>query len=62
MSEDNKKPFSEADIRKINEACHGAPRLFHYPKDAPLTEEERRRYAEIDAKLPKTKRKARRRR
>jgi hypothetical protein len=62
MSQDNRPPLSEADIRKINEACDRAPQLFHYPKDLPLTDEERRRYEEASAKLPPIKRTSRRRR
>ena len=48
--------------RRINEACHGAPKLFSYPEPPAISEEERRRYQEIAERLPKAKRKGRRRR
>ena len=45
--------------RKINQTCHGAPKLFSYPEPPAISEEERRRYQEIAERLPKPKRKGR---
>jgi len=50
------------ELRRENEKCNGAPRFFTYPAPLPISDEDRQRYDEITAKLPKTKRRARRRR
>jgi hypothetical protein len=56
------EPLSDNGSRKINESCHGAPKLFSYPEPPAISEEERRNYREIAERLPKPKRKGRGRR
>ena len=61
-NQDQPERLSPNEIRRINEACNGAPRLFSYPAPLPISDEERKRYEEISASIPTPKRKPRRRR
>ena len=38
--------------RRLNAACNGVPKYFTYPKPLPITEEERKHYEEVSARLP----------
>jgi hypothetical protein len=56
------EPRTPDELRRENAECRGAPKHFTYPAAALITEEERRRYEEISAKLPTAKKRKRSRR
>jgi len=54
MSRNNKPTEmpSEQECRRINAESGGAPPYYFYPETPPISDEARKRYDEIAAKLP----------